>query len=95
VLHVPPDCIGSDSDLSDDQVVFMTGRALLGGGHRRLLVNVTATIMKLVPEAVCSKGARGDQWWQRLGCNHRRTVGSFLGQYVGWRGAFFLVIPLR
>lgn len=74
--------------------VFMAGRALIGvvvGGFWSMSA---ATVMRLVP---------GDQVPQALnllnGGNALATtiaapLGSYLGHYIGWRGAFFLVVPL-
>jgi predicted MFS family arabinose efflux permease len=75
-------------------MVFMAGRALIGvviGGFWSMSA---ATVMRLV---------RGDQVARALGVLNAggalattiaAPFGSFLGQYTGWRGAFFCVVPL-
>jgi MFS family permease len=71
------------------------GRALIGvviGGFWSMSA---ATVMRLVPEeqvprALAVVERRQRRWppWSRP------RSAAFLGQFIGWRGAFFLVVPL-
>ena len=72
----------------------MAGRALVGvviGGFWSMSA---ATVMRLVPEAAGAARAWPAQWRQRTRDDDRCAAGSFLGQFIGWRGAFFAVVPL-
>jgi predicted MFS family arabinose efflux permease len=74
--------------------VFMVGRALIGvviGGFWSMS---TATVMRLVPENDVPRALALLNGGNALATTIAAPLGSFLGQYVGWRGAFFCVIPL-
>ncbi|MEE5085910.1 MFS transporter [Pseudomonas alliivorans] len=75
-------------------VVFMTGRALLGVAIGGFWSMSTATVMRLVPKDSVAKGLALINGGNALAATVAAPLGSFLGQYIGWRGAFFLVIPL-
>ncbi|MGS0737582.1 MFS transporter [Pseudomonas sp. GG8] len=74
--------------------VFMAGRALLGVAIGGFWSMSTATVMKLVPKDSVAKGLALINGGNALAATVAAPLGSFLGQYIGWRGAFFLVIPL-
>ncbi|MCD5996687.1 MFS transporter [Pseudomonas sp. CDFA 602] len=80
--------------LASNGVVFMTGRALLGVSIGGFWSMSTATVMKLVPRESVAKGLALINGGNALAATVAAPLGSFLGQYIGWRGAFFLVIPL-
>jgi predicted MFS family arabinose efflux permease len=74
--------------------VFMAGRALLGvviGGFWSMS---TATVMRLVPEDSVPRALAMLNGGNALATTIAAPLGSFLGQYIGWRGAFFSVVPL-
>lgn len=74
--------------------VFMAGRALVGiviGGFWSMSA---ATVMRLVPEAQVPRALGVLNGGNALATTVAAPLGSFLGQYVGWRGAFFSVVPL-
>jgi predicted MFS family arabinose efflux permease len=74
--------------------VFMAGRALIGiviGGFWSMSA---ATVMRLVPEHQVARALGLLNGGNALATTIAAPVGSFLGQYVGWRGAFFCVVPL-
>jgi predicted MFS family arabinose efflux permease len=74
--------------------VLMAGRALLGiviGGFWSMSA---ATIMRLVPEDQVPKALAFLNGGNALATTIAAPLGSFLGQYIGWRGAFFIVVPL-
>ena len=75
-------------------LVFMTGRALLGvvvGGFWSMSA---ATVLRLVPEDQVPKALGLLNGGNALATTVAAPLGSFLGQYIGWRGAFFVVVPL-
>jgi predicted MFS family arabinose efflux permease len=75
-------------------VVLMAGRALLGiviGGFWSL---AAATVMRLVTEDQVPRALALLNGGNALAATIAAPLGSFLGQYIGWRGAFFLVVPL-
>jgi predicted MFS family arabinose efflux permease len=80
--------------VAPNAAVFMAGRALLGvviGGFWSMSA---ATVMRLVPEAEVPRALGLLNGGNALATTIAAPLGSFLGQYVGWRGAFFAVVPL-
>jgi predicted MFS family arabinose efflux permease len=74
--------------------VFMAGRALIGvviGGFWSMS---TATVMRLVREKDVPRALALLNGGNALATTIAAPLGSFLGQYIGWRGAFFCVVPL-
>ena len=74
--------------------VLMVGRALLGiviGGFWSLS---TATLMRLLPAEALPKGLAILNGGNALAATVAAPVGSFLGESIGWRGAFFTIVPL-
>src|SRR5829696_1269312 len=74
--------------------VFMAGRALVGvviGGFWSMSA---ATVMRLVPEAQVPRALGLLNGGNALAVTVAAPLGSYLGQYIGWRGAFFAVVPL-
>src|SRR3954447_6348921 len=80
--------------LAPNYLVLMVGRALLGvviGGFWSMS---TATVMRLVPEREVPGALALLNGGNALATTVAAPLGSFLGQYIGWRGAFFCVVPL-
>ena len=80
--------------LAPNYMVFMAGRALLGiviGGFWSMS---TATVMRLVPEDAVPRALALLNGGNALATTIAAPLGSYLGQYIGWRGAFFCVVPL-
>jgi predicted MFS family arabinose efflux permease len=80
--------------LAPNYVMLMAGRALVGvviGGFWSLSA---ATVMRLVPAPDVPRGLAILNGGNALATTIPAPVGSFLGQYIGWRGAFFTVVPL-
>jgi predicted MFS family arabinose efflux permease len=74
--------------------VLMGGRALLGvviGGFWSMSA---ATVMRLVPEEQVPRALSLLNGGNALATTIAAPLGSFLGAYVGWRAAFFCVVPL-
>jgi predicted MFS family arabinose efflux permease len=75
-------------------VVFMIGRALIGvviGGFWSLSA---ATVMRLVPSEQVPRALAVLNGGNAVATMVAAPLGAFLGQFIGWRGAFFLVVPL-
>ena len=75
-------------------VAFMAGRALIGvviGGFWSMSA---ATVMRLVPAGQVARALALLNGGNALATTIAAPMGSFLGQYIGWRGAFFCVVPL-
>jgi predicted MFS family arabinose efflux permease len=73
---------------------FMIGRALIGvviGGFWSMS---TATLMRLVPEEQVPRALAVLNGGNALATTVAAPLGSFLGQYIGWRGAFLVIVPL-
>lgn len=80
--------------LAPNYSALMFGRALLGitiGGFYSLS---TATVMRLVPAAAVPKAIAIVGAGSALASTIAAPVGSFLGELIGWRGAFACVVPL-
>jgi len=75
-------------------LVFMIGRALIGisiGGYWSLSTAIIARIASAqdVPKALAML-----QGGSALAAVIAAPLGSFLGGLIGWRGAFFIVVPI-
>jgi predicted MFS family arabinose efflux permease len=74
--------------------LFMVGRALIGVVIGGFWAMSTATVMRLVPEQDVPRALALLNGGNALATTVAAPLGSFLGQYIGWRGAFFCVVPL-
>ncbi|MER8472276.1 MFS transporter [Mesorhizobium sp. M1328] len=72
---------------------LMVGRALLGIAIGGFWSMSTAIVMRLVPQDMVPKGLAMLNAGNAIAATIAAPLGSFLGAYVGWRGAFFLVVP--
>ena len=80
--------------LAPNFLVMMIGRALLGvaiGGFWSLN---TAVIMRLLPLAAVPLGLAISNGGNALAATVSAPSGSYMGDLIGWRGAFFAVVPL-
>src|SRR4051812_8448402 len=80
--------------LAPNFFVLMLGRALIGvviGGFWSMSA---ATVMRLVPNQDVPRALALLNGGNALATTIAAPLGSFLGQYIGWRGAFFAVVPL-
>jgi predicted MFS family arabinose efflux permease len=80
--------------LAPNTTVFMAGRALVGvviGGFWSMSA---ATVMRLVPASQVPRALGLLNGGNALAATIAAPLGSFLGQFIGWRGAFFAVVPL-
>ena len=74
--------------------VFMVGRALVGiviGGFWSLSA---AAVMRLVPRDQVPRALAVLNGGNAIATMVAAPLGAFFGQFIGWRGAFFLVVPL-
>lgn len=75
-------------------LVFMLGRALIGvsiGGFWSLS---TAILARLVPGSDLPRAIAMLQGGTAFATVIAAPLGSFLGGLIGWRGAFFIVVPI-
>lgn len=80
--------------LAPNYVVLMVGRAMIGvviGGFWSMSA---ATVMRLVPTSQVPRALAVLNGGNALATTIAAPLGSFLGQYIGWRGAFLVVVPL-
>ncbi|MGH8435213.1 MAG: MFS transporter [Pseudomonas sp.] len=74
--------------------LFMTGRALIGiaiGGFWSLSA---ATAMQLVPDDQVPRALAIVNGGNAMATVIAAPLGSFLGALIGWRGAFFCIVPV-
>lgn len=74
--------------------VLMIGRALLGVAIGGFWSMSTAIVMRLLPADAVPRGLATINAGNAIAATIAAPLGSWLGDYVGWRGAFFLVVPL-
>ena len=85
---------GAVTAFAPNYSILMIGRALLGvviGGFWSMSA---ATIMRLLPEHDVARGLATLNGGNALATTIAAPLGAFMGQYIGWRGAFFSVVPL-
>lgn len=79
---------------ASNAMILMIGRALLGiciGGFWSMSA---ATIMRLVPSNLVPKALAILNGGNALSTMIAAPLGSFLGGIIGWRGAFFCIVPV-
>lgn len=74
--------------------VLMVGRALLGVAIGGFWSMSTAIVMRLVPADSVPKALATLNAGNAIAATISAPLGSMVGSYVGWRGAFFAVVPL-
>lgn len=74
--------------------LFLAGRALIGVAIGGFWSMSTAIVMRLVPAQDVPRALAMLNGGNALATTIAAPLGSFLGQYIGWRGAFFMVVPL-
>ncbi|MFO2466504.1 MFS transporter [Pseudomonas sp. 15FMM2] len=80
--------------LAPNYTTLMIGRAVLGiavGGSWSMS---TAVIMRIAPERFVPKAIAMIQGGTALATAIAAPIGAYMGGLVGWRGAFFCVVPL-
>lgn len=74
--------------------ILMVGRAVLGVAIGGSWSMSTAVMMRIAPEAFVPKAIALVQGGSALATAVAAPMGSVLGGLIGWRGAFFCVVPL-
>ncbi|WP_030139997.1 MFS transporter [Pseudomonas fluorescens] len=85
---------GTVAAMAPSYLIFMVGRALIGvaiGGFWSLSA---ATAMRLVPEDKVPRALAIVNGGNALATVVAAPLGSFLGAIIGWRGAFFCIVPV-
>ena len=80
--------------LASNYATLMAGRALLGVTIGGFWSMSAATIMRLVPSELVPRGLAIIYGGNALASAIAAPLGSFIGGLVGWRWAFFSVVPL-
>lgn len=80
--------------LAPNYLVFMVGRALIGVAIGGFWSMSAATAMRLVPEQQVPRAMAILNGGNALATVVAAPLGSFLGSVIGWRGAFFCVVPM-
>ncbi|MBT9246105.1 MFS transporter (plasmid) [Gemmobacter fulvus] len=74
--------------------VLMFGRALLGVAIGGFWSMSTAIVMRLLPAGQVPQGLAALNAGNAIAATVAAPMGSWLGDLIGWRGAFFLIVPL-
>lgn len=80
--------------MASDYVTYMAGRALIGvvvGGFWSMSA---ATAMRLVPASQVPRALAIFNGGNALATVVAAPLGSYLGSVIGWRGAFFCLVPV-
>jgi predicted MFS family arabinose efflux permease len=80
--------------LARDYVVLIGGRALVGMAIGGFWSMSAATMIRLVPATNVPRALAVLNGGNALATTIAAPLGSFLSQYIGWRGAFFCVVPI-
>jgi len=80
--------------LAPNYPVFMIGRALVGMAVGGFWSMSAATMIRIVPGKDVPRALALLNGGNALATTIAAPLGSFLGQYIGWRGAFFCVVPI-
>lgn len=75
-------------------LILMIGRALLGVAVGGCWSMSTAVMMRIAPESFLPRAIALLQGGSALATAIAAPLGSFMGGLIGWRGAFFCVVPL-
>lgn len=85
---------GAIVTLAPNYPVLMLGRALLGVAIGGFWSMSTSIVMRLLPPAMVPKGLAMINAGNAIAATISAPLGSLLGAYIGWRGAFFFVVPM-
>lgn len=80
--------------LAPNAALLMAGRALLGVAIGGFWSISAAIVMRLVPERSVPKALALLNGGNAVATTLGAPIGSLLGGLIGWRGAFFCVVPL-
>ena len=85
---------GTVAAFAPNYLVFMAARALVGVAIGGFWSMSAATAMRLVPTPQVPRALAIVNGGNALATVVAAPLGSFLGAVVGWRGAFFCVVPV-
>jgi len=85
---------GTVAAFAPNYAVFMAGRALIGVAIGGFWSMSAATAMRLVPDAEVPRALAILNGGNALATVIAAPAGSFLGAVIGWRGAFFCLVPV-
>lgn len=85
---------GTLAAFAPDYATFMIGRALIGAAIGGFWSMSAATVMRLVPEKSVPRALAILNGGNALATVIAAPLGSFLGTIIGWRGAFFCLVPI-
>ncbi|MBP1859356.1 MFS transporter [Rhizobium herbae] len=85
---------GTIVTFAPNYLVLMIGRAMLGIAIGGFWSMSTSIVMRLVPEDSVPRGLAMLNAGNAIAATIAAPLGSLLGNYIGWRGAFFAVVPL-
>ncbi|HEY5779019.1 MAG TPA: MFS transporter [Terrimicrobiaceae bacterium] len=85
---------GTVVTFAPNYVTFMIGRALIGVAIGGFWSMSAATAMRLVPDHHVPRALAILNGGNALATVVAAPLGSFLGAIIGWRGAFFCVVPV-
>lgn len=80
--------------IAPNYAIFMVGRALIGVAIGGFWSMSAATAMRLVPADRVPRALAIFNGGNALATVIAAPLGSFLGSIIGWRGAFFCVVPV-
>lgn len=85
---------GTIAALAPNYLLFMVGRALIGVVIGGFWAMSAATAMRLVPGPQVPRALAIFNGGNALATVVAPPLGAFLGSVIGWRGAFFCVVPV-
>jgi predicted MFS family arabinose efflux permease len=85
---------GTIAAFAPNYALFLVGRAFIGVAIGGFWSMSAATAMRLVPEHTVPRALAIVNGGNALATVVAAPAGSFLGALVGWRGAFFCVVPV-
>jgi predicted MFS family arabinose efflux permease len=85
---------GTVAAFAPNYLTFMLGRALIGVAIGGFWSMSAATAMRLVPVHKVPRALAIVNGGNALATVVAAPLGSFLGSIIGWRGAFFCVVPV-
>lgn len=85
---------GTVAAFAPNYLIFMLGRALIGVAIGGFWSMSAATAMRLVPAEQVPRALAILNGGNALATVVAAPLGSFLGGVIGWRGAFFCVVPM-
>ncbi|KQY16200.1 MULTISPECIES: MFS transporter [Massilia] len=85
---------GTIAAFAPNYAVFMAGRACIGVAIGGFWSMSAATAMRLVPDRLVPRALAIVNGGNALATVVAAPAGSFLGALVGWRGAFFAIVPV-